>query len=100
MDDDFKTVLIETIEKFSKPENLFVKNVIGSDFPKILKTLFELFENDELPKVETVFNAIKNCPSDKNEIKCKEEDINNFNIQTDKQLNQKQFHLSIPQQCA
>lgn len=63
MDDDFKTEVSQTIEYILAPKNLVPKafnglTVTGLEFPEILAILFEVFDDEKLPNVEAVFDAI------------------------------------------
>jgi len=62
MDEDFKDELIALIEHLLKPKNLVHKKVNrhsfdGAEFFDYLEDLFRIFQQNNLPKVETIFES-------------------------------------------
>ena len=63
MDEDFKEELVNLIEEFLKPEKLIVKKINGNElngtqFLEYVNQYFKLFQSDELPPVQSIYESI------------------------------------------
>lgn len=62
MIDDFRSQLIQLIENVLKPEKLVVKKFAGNDlkgqeFHQYIEDYFNLFQSDNLPQVQTIYQS-------------------------------------------
>jgi len=62
MDEDFKEELVKLIEELLKPEKLIVKKINGTqlngtEFLEYVNQYFKLFQSDELPKAQTIYES-------------------------------------------
>ncbi|KAL7015439.1 hypothetical protein ACKWTF_016458 [Chironomus riparius] len=63
MDADFKTELAKTIEFLFQPKNLVLKkingySIAGGHFYKIIENFFNLFNSNDLPEVQTIYDSM------------------------------------------